>query len=378
MSNPKFALIPSAVKVSKLYSILPSDGNGDFTFSRSTIATRINKDGLVEESPINTPRLDYRDGGCPELLLEGVSQNLVGYSEDFSQAAWSKPNSTTVSVSGEVSPRGDLSAYEITRGATSGLTLRYDSIVTIGTEYTFSIWAKAGTNDSLTLDIADNGSTAFVLTDEWQRFKITATPTLSTHIDIVMTGGAIGETIHLFGAQVEATPKATSYIPALAGSPVSRSNDLCVDAMLNNPILTANDWTIFLELDLSDVASDNHRIAMSDGTDSNKVQFSFSESSQVISCVTVSGGGASINYHGYNVGVSGKVKIAIVSTETGTDSYINGALNSSKSDGRFDASTMTKLTFTQGSSSLPFAGRIKDFRYYDTNLSANDLIILTQ
>ena len=47
MAKPKLALIP-ATQGSKLYSVLPADGVGDFNFSRNSAATRINKDGLIE------------------------------------------------------------------------------------------------------------------------------------------------------------------------------------------------------------------------------------------------------------------------------------------------------------------------------------------
>ena len=46
--DASLVMIPSAYKDGKLYSIKPTDGSGDFTFSRSTAATRVNADGLIE------------------------------------------------------------------------------------------------------------------------------------------------------------------------------------------------------------------------------------------------------------------------------------------------------------------------------------------
>jgi hypothetical protein len=46
---PSLLQIPSAVSDSKLHSVLPNNGKGDFTFDRCTGATRINRDGLIEE-----------------------------------------------------------------------------------------------------------------------------------------------------------------------------------------------------------------------------------------------------------------------------------------------------------------------------------------
>ena len=49
MAKPKLALIPAA-QGSKLFSVLPSSGVGDFDFTRSGKATRINSQGLIEDS----------------------------------------------------------------------------------------------------------------------------------------------------------------------------------------------------------------------------------------------------------------------------------------------------------------------------------------
>ena len=44
--------IPSGYKSGKLYSIKPDNGDGDFTFSRSSSATRVNSEGLIETAQI--------------------------------------------------------------------------------------------------------------------------------------------------------------------------------------------------------------------------------------------------------------------------------------------------------------------------------------
>ena len=44
--------IPSGYKSGKLYSIKPDNGDGDFTFSRSSSATRVNSEGLIETASV--------------------------------------------------------------------------------------------------------------------------------------------------------------------------------------------------------------------------------------------------------------------------------------------------------------------------------------
>ena len=374
MPKPILALIPSAYKLNKLYSILPSNGDGDFSFSRSTIATRINEGGLLEESPINTPRLDYTDGGCPDLLLEKASTNLITYSEDFSQAAWSKWNGSTVSINGFVSPKGDLSATELTRG-TNTLALRYSGVATLGTEYTWSIWAKKGSYDKMSLDIGDEGLTSFDLTDEWQRFEVTVTPTTSTHVDIGLPSSVEGDNILIFGGQVEEQPHSTSYIPTTSGTG-SRSRDLYEDSMLNAD-LTSDYFTIFLDIDVSNSIGDVNRITLNDGSDNNMILISYNDTTKSVSAQTVNSA-VYTNYQFYDSSLSNyKLKMAVVSHSLGISLYVNGVLNSTTTDGRFDASSLTNIDFGQSGGFNIFSGRIKDFRYYNQELTSEELIKLT-
>ena len=46
-TTPSIAMIPSGYKDEKVYSVLPTNGDGDFTFARTSTATRVNSNGLV-------------------------------------------------------------------------------------------------------------------------------------------------------------------------------------------------------------------------------------------------------------------------------------------------------------------------------------------
>jgi hypothetical protein len=70
LDTASLIVTPNAYKEGKLYSVIPSDGSGDFTFTRATTATRVNSAGLVELVPYN----------------------LLTYSEQFENAAWTKVN----------------------------------------------------------------------------------------------------------------------------------------------------------------------------------------------------------------------------------------------------------------------------------------------
>lgn len=74
----------SGFKVSKAYSVKPSDGTGDFTVDRNSTATYVDKDGLIKTAQANEPRFDW-SSGKPTLLVEPQTTNLITYSKDFTQ-----------------------------------------------------------------------------------------------------------------------------------------------------------------------------------------------------------------------------------------------------------------------------------------------------
>ena len=85
---PSLLQIPSAVSDSKLHSVLPNNGKGDFTFDRSTGATRINKDGLIEEVGYFSSEL-VQNGDFSELGSE-----LVTNGDFASDSDWAITNNT--------------------------------------------------------------------------------------------------------------------------------------------------------------------------------------------------------------------------------------------------------------------------------------------
>ena len=59
--------------------------SGDFDFTRATIASRYNSNGLIEFVGNNTPRINYLGDTCGYWLLEPQRTNTATYSNDFTQ-----------------------------------------------------------------------------------------------------------------------------------------------------------------------------------------------------------------------------------------------------------------------------------------------------
>ena len=213
MPTPSLLMIPSAFKSGVLASVLPSDGAGDFTVSRPSIATRVNADGIIETMAADVPRLDYSDGGCPVLLTEPQSTNLITRSEDFSYANY---NNASVELEADVSPDGNITADKVTlNGSYSAVRKNYTYIA--GVTYTISFYAKrvSGTDTLFMIDNTNSVTiTSFNLTNEWARYSGTFTPGSDTSLVYWLRTTSVSSpnVFLIWGAQLEEQSSPTSYI----------------------------------------------------------------------------------------------------------------------------------------------------------------------
>ena len=52
-TDASLIMYPSGYKEDKIYSLKPTDGSGDLTFTRASTATRVNAEGLIEKVRTN-------------------------------------------------------------------------------------------------------------------------------------------------------------------------------------------------------------------------------------------------------------------------------------------------------------------------------------
>jgi hypothetical protein len=103
---------------------------------------------------LNVPRLTYQNGGggCPSLLLEKQSTNLLTWSEDFTQTDWMSSN-LTISANDAISPDGTQNAEKFTTTSTSIENQvrqgTFSILANVGSSYTTSVYAKKGTANYL-------------------------------------------------------------------------------------------------------------------------------------------------------------------------------------------------------------------------------------
>ena len=388
-------LIPSGYKSQKVYSIFPNDGDGDFDFSRSGSATRIAKNGLITTVDSNIPRLEYPliDGvqnGCPSLLLEPQSTNLITHSSELTNSSWVKQISGTgsapiVTSNYAISPDGTQNAsrviFDLNGGTTSSdfSQLQNSITATVGDDYTSSVYMKSndGSTHSLTF-IGVDGSTSIVsVTSQWQRFNVSAT--LSVASMRIRARGSEGSSdvtdVSIWGAQVEEGSFQTSYIPT-NGSTVTRNEETCNGA---GDATTFNDSEGVLMAEISALADDQTRrqISVSDGSTDNVVRLHYNDDGSNIIRFQIRSNSSIEVTRSFSVNdIKEFHKVAIFYRLNDVKFFIDGFEVGTDTTAAMP-SGLSVLQFDQGNGAYRFYGKNKQIQYYNSALTESELSQLT-
>ena len=379
MSNPILALIPSGTKAQKVYSVLPSDGSGDFTFDRANgLATRINKDGLIEEVANDTPRLDYTNSTCPSLLLEDERTNNIRYSEDTTAADWTYPSNEWSSVSNtETSPSGELTADTIDLTASDNASLiRVTNMSLAAGVYAVSFWIKdlEGGLTSGTIDLGDEGigdttPSISTVSNQWVRVEriITITST-KTFVDIQLNFTNASNKVSIWGLQVELGSIKSSYIPTNS-STVTRFKDICKEGG-DSTLFDITEGSFFIDV-LPYNSGLFYNISLSDGNSTNRITWQFQ--SNGIQVRLFSSGSVS-NYQPITFNQRNKMLVTFKLNEYKI--YINGALVHTESGTVPIGLDRVNFAVYAGTNNF-FQGEVNDTRVYNKVLTQAEAIKLT-
>ncbi len=376
MAKPKLALIPAA-QGTKFYSVLPSDGVGDFTFARGSVATRINAQGLIENvasgvSRLNYPMIDGVQKGCPHHILEPQRSNVCGYSDNLTQ--WSLTNGT-LSSNTVISPDGSLNADKVVFNNTA-LDLKRTVTVVASTTYTFSFYIKLESGTGLQGRFYDNSNSANieyydysnqVTGTDWTRVtRQVTTPSGCTQMQVwLLASSSSLVTASFWGAQLEVGSYETSYIPTSTTAVVTRSAETASGA---GNASTFNDSEGVLMAEIKALADDfaTYRfISLYDGTFDNFCDIYYGDASNRISARFRSGAGSVINMFFAVSDVTASNKVAISWKANEFKFFINGVRVGLNTSGAAPVG-LNKLDFHQVSNSNPFYGNTKQIQYFDT------------
>lgn len=213
----------------------------------------------------------YRTATTDHAEIWEASQNLLIYSEQFNQAAWTKDVGLTVTADQYKSPLnfGVTTADQIdTTGASQAIYQSQSITAPASLAFTFSVWLRGSAAGEALLEIGDGTAThqsgTIYVTKQWQRFSFTAT--FVSSVAASCYGGvrfAAAGTFFAFGGQLEQKTYATKYIQTVAAtatraattvsiptpaSLIGSSNNFAVTfkgALLADAFTTANVHTLF-------------------------------------------------------------------------------------------------------------------------------------
>lgn len=413
-------LIPSGYKSGKAYAEIPTNGNGDLTWTRASTALRTNSSGLLESMGSGVPRLSYMYGSCPALLLEPQRTNLALQSESFDNASWTKGNSS-ITANSTTAPDGTTTAdsFVSTTNANANITIQQAITITSGSTYSASFYVKANTQRYIFINLSSTGAiqhfvTAVIDTNDFtvgQTAVGTSSGTLvSTNIQSsangfyritivasinrtdgrmrlgfadAKTGNFIGSTgecaatntlnksVFLWGGQLELGSYSTTYIPTTTASATRVTDSFSRNNIYTNGLITSSGGTWFVELRnniayVRDSSSQGINIGDSSTTISNGLMIVNTGTGRQVVQKIISGTATTL----YTT-TTDTTKVAIKWNGTTADIFVNGTKQVTAT-----AFTTTLMEFLNGNASgIPRF--IQSMALYPTPLSDTDCTTLT-
>ena len=221
-------------------------------YTPTTTAAITNYIPVLQTAASGVARFDCNPstGESLGLLIEESRTNLLTYSSDFTNAAWTKA-AATITTAADVAPDGTQTAQLFIPDSTSAFHYALGGTMTVSSTYTSSCYMKyagqqyghvflsqagnnGGTFDLIngTAVITGTGNTGgmTLVGNGWYRCFVTQTSVQLTYtrigtgaVNAASTGNGYSG-IFIWGAQLEAGAFATSYIPTVA-SQVTRAAD---------------------------------------------------------------------------------------------------------------------------------------------------------
>lgn len=176
---------------------LSSGGSSTPTFTRATTKYIADQEGLLKQ---------MLSGEAGFTGARRVFNSLATTSEDFSNAAWVKDATTTV-TGGQSDPLGGTAAYKLENvTAAHGIFNNYSGITTASNVW--SVWLRGAVGGEVVRLGLD--ATTVTITTAWQRFTTSGTGDAFMRI----RANAANQTIFAFRAMVETTLGQTNVNPS--------------------------------------------------------------------------------------------------------------------------------------------------------------------
>jgi hypothetical protein len=357
---------------------------------------------------LNVPRLTYQNGGggCPSLLLEKQSTNLMLYSEQFDNAVYTKRNST-ISANATTSPDGTTNADKIQEDTSNARHDIYQNFTcTNGVTYTQTIFAKQGERRycfmSFGTALINAGDSYFDLQDGvvvsspsgltstienmgngWFRCRITATcsgdgtgyyvngPAITSSNYIYQ--GVSGYGIYVWGCQIEASSYATSLINTTSAT-ATRVADACSKTGISS-LIGQTEGVLFIDLIASSYNADGASYSLLATLGNSSENFQIYTNNALLRCYISASGTEDVST-GITLVNGNRYKIALAYKSGDSVVFVNGALTNTMAKTTMPTAADFYLNqYSDGS--LKSSNSFNQAILFKTRLSNSDLIALT-
>ena len=389
LEKASIVLTPTGYSKDAIHNVKPSSAPfGDMTLIQNGTTTRVNESGLVASNTTDIPRIDYSKGEGA-ILSEVSSTNQIRYSEDFSNALWTKAAIGLTSSTG-TNPRGtSQTLYTITRQAAGGDGL-FTSLASSasGNGVGMSIWVRRvsgwGSTGNVWIGREPEGGAPMysgnlrTIGSEWQRIEYNSIGYTGT--SRMYINPQYGHYFQVWGAQTEKTGmgvngRVSSYIPTTSGS-VTRTRDNYLNGG-DASLIGAQEGVLFIEsATLANAGSKGIALSASNSP-LNRVVIFYSSASNTIqgrvqasTTTTIAINGIVPNNINFN-------KIAFKYKSGDLALWINGTeVQTSTTAFTFNAA-LSELAFDQGNGTLHMDGHVKQVAVFKEVLSDAELAALT-
>ena len=354
------------------------------SFSRGSNATVVGSNGLIQYAP----------------------HNLLTYSEQFDNAAWTKTNAT-VSANVTIAPDGTLTADKL-EPATTASTSIYQSVIIAASSYTGSVYVKKGSGASdanrfylrdsttsttllqvaidydtlvITYVIGSTGASVQNVGNGWLRVSLTITSsltignTLRYGVCFVGNNETAGEFAYAWGAQLEAGAFSTSYIPTTSATVTRAADSASMVGSNFSSWYNQSEGTIYAAVSFTNTSSFNTVYSITDGTSSNVIRtIQWNNGTDRPLIITTAGLGQTA----YSTsGLIGNVKYCAAFALNNANYAKNGILGVDDTLVTLPAVNQLTLGNTTGGA-LYLNGWLQSIKYYPKRLPNADLQRLTR
>ncbi len=358
---------------------------------------------------LNVPRLTYQNGGggCPSLLLEKQSTNILLYSEQVDNGAWAS-NNLTITANQGISPDGTQNADLLDDGTASSTQHWIYQGITFAnsTAYTISFYAKYISRQYMTVNIYNGSTSQYVDYDiqngtilgstgdvtasitsvgnGWYRIVYTRTMAASgsPNFRIGLADDTGSETytgsnkqVYVWGFQCEASSYVTSYINTTSAS-ATRVADACFKTGISS-LIGQSQGTIFLDFELQTPIGNDFVIGQiyNSSSPANGIYFYINSTNFLQAFVDNSG--TQVNIFSPNALTQGNYKVAIAYKANDFVFYINGVQIATVTSGTVPTcNSINLIDYANGSGYMEKA-EINQYALFPTRLTNAELASLT-